>query len=67
MRVFDRKYSKAENEKDQRRDTQQRIPERTKNHMEPTKRKSDKPAVAHKMTLKYHVVRVVDVFCHKLR
>jgi hypothetical protein len=47
---------------DQRRETQQRMPERTRNHIEPIKRNSDRPAVAHRMTLKYHVVRTVDVF-----
>jgi hypothetical protein len=48
------------------RDTQHRIPERTRNHIEPMKRKTDNPAVAHRMTSKYHEVRVVDVFWREI-
>jgi hypothetical protein len=42
------------------------MPERTRNHMEPKKRKIDNPAVTHKMTSKYHEVRVVEVFCQEI-
>lgn len=48
------------------RDTQHRIPERTRNHIEPKKRKIDNPAVAHNMTSKYHEVRVVEVFYQEI-
>lgn len=48
------------------RDTQHRIPERARNHREPMKRKTDNPAVAHKMISKYHEVRVVEVFWREI-
>jgi hypothetical protein len=48
---------------DQRRLTQHIIPDLPKKYMDPRNLKNERPAVAHRITLKYQEVLVVEVFC----